>query len=91
MKISYARLRSGVNYKGPLRNIIDSFCELHKMFIERNPKYKVEDFPSMYTSAVNIYPQVSSEEMALALYSAGVFEDNTIVQLPDGTTRRLIP
>jgi hypothetical protein len=60
-------------------------------FIERNPKYKVEDFPSMYTSAVNIYPQVSSEEMALALYSAGVFEDNTIVQLPDGTTRRLIP
>ena len=60
-------------------------------FIERNPKYKVEDFPSMYTSAVNIYPQVSSEEMALALYSAGVFEDNTIVQLPDGTIRRLIP
>ena len=60
-------------------------------FIERNPKYKVKDFPSMYTSAVNIYPQVSSEEMALALYSAGVFEDNTIVQLPDGTTRRLIP
>ena len=40
MKISYARLRSGVNYKGPLRNIIDSFCELHKMFIERNPKYQ---------------------------------------------------
>ena len=40
MKISYARLRSGVNYKGPLRNIIDSFCELHKMFIERNPKHQ---------------------------------------------------
>jgi hypothetical protein len=40
MKISYARLRSGVNYKGPLRHIVDSFCELHKMFIERNPKFQ---------------------------------------------------
>ena len=36
MKISYARLRSGVNYKGPLETVIDSFCELHKMFIEQN-------------------------------------------------------
>ena len=60
-------------------------------FIERNPKYKIEDFPTMYTSAVNIYPQVSSEAMALTLYSAGIFETNTIVQFPDGTTKRLIP
>ena len=58
-------------------------------FIERNPKYKIEDFPTIYTNAVNIYPQVSSDAMGLALLRAGVFEDGTIVQLPDGETVRL--
>ena len=62
-----------------------------KGFLKRNPKYKVEDFPTIYTHSINQYPQVSSEEMALALYAAGVFENNTIIQLPDGTTRELIP
>ena len=58
-------------------------------FIEENPKYKVKDFPTIYTDAINIYPQVSSDAMGLALLRAGVFEDGTIVQLPDGETVRL--
>lgn len=58
-------------------------------FIEENPKYKVKNFPTIYTDAMNIYPQVSSDAMGLALLRAGVFEDGTIVQLPDGETVRL--
>jgi len=38
-KITIARLRSGVNYKGPLYHIIDTFCELYKIFIRRHPEY----------------------------------------------------
>tara|TARA_Y100000310_G_scaffold329658_1_gene399914 strand:+ start:502 stop:1494 length:993 start_codon:yes stop_codon:yes gene_type:complete len=39
MKITIARLRSGVNYKRPLDHIIDSFCELYKKFIINHSEY----------------------------------------------------
>ena len=38
MKITIARLRSGINYKGPLDHVVDSFCELYKKFINRHPE-----------------------------------------------------
>ena len=38
MKITIARLRSGINYKRPLDHVVDSFCELYKKFINRHPE-----------------------------------------------------
>lgn len=39
-KICIARLRSGINYVQPLEHIMDSFCELMKDFIKRNPQHE---------------------------------------------------
>ena len=66
-------------------------CATTSSEIPKSPikEFKIEDFPTIYTNAVNIYPQVSSDAMGLALLRAGVFEDGTIVQLPDGETVRL--
>jgi len=35
-KITIARLRSGINYKGPLLDILDSFCYLYQRFQNEN-------------------------------------------------------
>lgn len=35
-KITIARLRSGINYKGPLLDIMDSFCYLYSIFQSKN-------------------------------------------------------
>mgnify|MGYP001169779471 FL=1 len=40
MKITIARLRSGINYKGPLDHILDSFCYLYNRFQTDNPEYQ---------------------------------------------------
>ena len=39
MKITIARLRSGTNYKTPLHDIMDSFYELYKEYISKNPQH----------------------------------------------------
>ena len=39
MKITIARLRSGTNYKEPLHDIMDSFYELYKRYMEKNPQH----------------------------------------------------
>lgn len=40
MKICIARLRSRVQYRGPLEHIVDSFFEVLKTFIARNPQHQ---------------------------------------------------
>jgi hypothetical protein len=39
-KICIARLRSGINYTEPLNHIVDSFCEMLRMFKERHPEHE---------------------------------------------------
>ena len=40
MKITIARLRSGINYKGPLDHILDSFCYLYNRFQTDHTEYR---------------------------------------------------
>ena len=40
MKLTITRLRRGTNYKKPLRDIMDSFYELYKEYISKNPQHK---------------------------------------------------
>ena len=39
MKLTITRLRSGTNYKIPLHDIMDSFYELYKEYIRKNPQH----------------------------------------------------
>jgi hypothetical protein len=39
MKLTITRLRSGTNYKTPLHDIMDSFYELYKEYIRKNPQH----------------------------------------------------
>jgi hypothetical protein len=39
MKLTITRLRSGTNYKTPLHDIMDSFYELYKEYITKNPQH----------------------------------------------------
>jgi len=39
MKLTITRLRSGTNYKTPLHDIMDSFYELYKEYIQKNPQH----------------------------------------------------
>jgi hypothetical protein len=39
MKLTITRLRSGTNYKTPLHDIMDSFYELYKEYISKNPQH----------------------------------------------------
>lgn len=39
MKLTIARLRSGTNYKAPLHHIMDSFYELYKEYMKKNPQH----------------------------------------------------
>ena len=39
MKLTITRLRSGTNYKTPLHDIMDSFYELYKEYMQKNPQH----------------------------------------------------
>ena len=39
MKITIARLRSGTNYKEPLHDIMDSFYDLYRRYMEENTQH----------------------------------------------------
>ena len=58
-----------------------------KDFLERNPTYRKEDFPSVFVRGFDIVPLVPSIEVAAMLVKQGVLRVGSTVRLPyDFTT-----
>ena len=77
MKITIARLRSGINYKGPLDHILDSFCHLYSQFQQKHTEYRYGYYNFGFNKAHRRNPEHMSDSDVIVIPSENEFHYHT--------------
>ena len=78
MKITIARLRSGINYKGPLDHILDSFCYLYNRFQIDHNEYRYGYYNFGFNKAHRRIPDDMSDSDVIIIPSENEFHYHII-------------
>ena len=73
MKITIARLRSGINYKGPLDHILDSFCYLYNRFQTDHNEFRYGYYNFGFNKAHRRNPEDMSDSDIIIIPSENEF------------------